>query len=365
MKKQKKINNKKPAFVYRSREEISESLSKALSSLQGKVKQKESDTLALCVSDLQLDHNCPGARRADFVNWYDVQAMYLKQLKDKAAKHGNAPILIAGDLFDNYNQPSEFTNFLMGVIPHVYAIPGNHDLPNHNYNERFRSVYQTFVEAGRITNIEPYMPFPIGKNLMVYGFPIGFSVVPRKDLLGEKEKGRVNVALAHSYIWKQGCGFEGASEDNTVSQYLGKLRGYDVAVFGDNHRDFLVRKKRITIANCGTFMRRRMDEKDLQPKVVVIKKDGTVTREKLDCSSDRFVKDEVVNAIIDDQIDLSELVTRIAQAGVCVFEYVESMRKHVGSQKIDKVVSDVLELAITKYHNRIRSTRRLQSDQDD
>lgn len=354
----KERKNKRTAYVYRTREEIEQSLKKSLSILRGKASAK-SDVVAIAVSDLHLDANCPGARRTDFVNWYDVQTKYLTQLKAKSVKYDNAPILVAGDLFDNYNQPSEFINFLMGVLPHVYAIPGNHDCPNHNYSERYRSVYQTFVEAGYITNIEPYMPFPIGEKLTVYGFPIGFNVVPRKDLPGGALAGRIRVALAHSYIWKQGCGFEGSLEDDLVSKYLPKLKGYDVAVFGDNHRDFLVRKKRITIANCGTLMRRRMDEKDLQPKVVIIHKDGTVTREKLDCSGDKFIREEIVNYIIDDQIDLSELVTRIVQAGACVFDYVQSMKKHVGSHKIDKAVSDVLEAAVNKYQNKIRATRRL------
>lgn len=64
------------------------------------------------------------------------------------------------------------------------------------------------------------------------------------------------------------------------------MRGYRVAVFGDNHLPFLCTDDETTVLNCGGFLRRNSDQHDHQPKVGVIWSDGGVTRVDIDVSKD-------------------------------------------------------------------------------
>lgn len=327
----------------------------------------ESDIEALCISDLHLDHNIPGARQAPFVNWYEVQAKYLKQLAALSKKYNNAPILAAGDILDNPVQPPEFINFLLIHLPHLYAVPGNHDLPNYNFSERYKSTYQTLVEAGRITNLEPGMPIRVGRRLVVQGFPCGFPVQAfdkmSKEVWEEAhvqgKKNLIHTALVHSYIWKKDCGHPKASEKEHQKAFIPRLDGYRCAVFGDNHMGFLSHRKNIDILNCGAFIRRSMAEVDYTPKVGLIHKSGRISTVDLDCADDKFITKERANVIIQGTLDLAQMVSKMTGMGVCVFDYVETLLRWCQDNAVEKIVQDLLIEAATRAKRKERESRRL------
>ena len=236
-------------------------------------------TLAILCSDLHFSHVCPVARSAE-PSWYDCMLEYIQQLK-RLQQLEDAPIICAGDVFDRWNSPPELINFLIKHLPHMYAISGQHDQPNHNFDDINRSAYWTLVEAGVISNMtEPTM---IGGTLIAYPFPWNVEITPVKD----PDPLMIHLAVVHAYIWKDGFGYPGAPEEKRAKNYREKLKGYNAAVFGDNHKGFLIGQPgSLMVLNNGTFIRRKSDEREYEPQVGLLKQDGCIKIHKLDTTSD-------------------------------------------------------------------------------
>jgi len=276
--------------------------------------------VAISVADIHLSHQPPLAR-ADEPSWYDAMARPLNELKDLAQRCRAAnpsyeiPILCAGDLFHSWRSPPELINFALQNLPPMYAVPGQHDLPHHNYEDLHKSPFWTLVQAGRITLLEPRQTQGIGA-VSATGFPWGFAPKPclkPHDLA-------LNIAVIHSYVWTKATGYANAPEKQRLRAYAPKLTGYDVAIFGDNHQGFLVPGKNgsPTIHNCGGFMRRRTDEKDYRPSVGLIHQDGTITRHYLDTKKEKFLTPE-------------KIIAATKMVGTIVADFVEDLLQSAGT----------------------------------
>ena len=139
-----------------------------------------SKVIAVLCSDIHLSHKPPVARSSED-DWYAAMARTLDQVLDISNEH-TAPLIIAGDLFDRWNSQPELINFAMGsfrAFQHgVYAIPGQHDLPYHDYTEIHKSAYYTLVKAGVIIDIQPssYGHHSSTKDITFWSFPWSFDV---------------------------------------------------------------------------------------------------------------------------------------------------------------------------------------------
>lgn len=259
--------------------------------------------IAVLVADLHLSLRPPAARSAE-PDWLATQAGYLKQLRQiadlserKASGQLTLPVICAGDLFDKPNPSPELINFAIKHLPAMHAVPGQHDLNYHRYEDLKKTAYWTLVEAGKVVDLKPGKPVEVnsgGTALRLHGFPWGISVYPPKDphdLLLE-------VAVIHSYIWTMGTGYPGAPGGHRARNWLKCVYNFDVAVFGDNHKSFSYSPPpgsvyKTLVWNCGGFIRRRTDEKNHRPSVGLLYADGSVKRTYLDTGRDRFIDDRV------------------------------------------------------------------------
>jgi hypothetical protein len=240
---------------------------------------------------------------------------YLGEVTSLCKRH-DVPLIVAGDVFHKWNSPAELINFaikqLSGVL--VYAVPGQHDLPFHRYEDVKRSAYWTLVESEAVQNLKPDMVTYVPQmSLALFPFPWGHPV---KSLPKMLTKGFVHLAVIHSYIWDQESNsYKGASEEKKAHHYRDKLKGYDAAVFGDNHRGFQFHFKYAKfrpidgdrsvhsgshfchVMNCGTFIRRRSDEINYKPRVGILHRDGTIEAHHLNTSEDRFLDDKEIGKI--------------------------------------------------------------------
>lgn len=247
--------------------------------------------VAVAIADVHLSAEPPRFRAVE-ENWLNKQAAILQQVFTIAKNKGNpVPLLIAGDLFNTAMPSPEIINFALDIFSNlpfpIYAIPGNHDLPNHRYEEMKRSAYGTLVRARRLENIPIRGFLQLTPGVRVWGYPCGVEVAhpPR---MSDK---CLQVALVHSYIWwMDSHRYKGAPEDQQASHYLEKLKGHDVAVFGDNHCGFIMNRSDCSILNCGTLLVRKSDERKIgtSSAVGLIYNDGSVDRQWLDISSDKY-----------------------------------------------------------------------------
>lgn len=308
---------------------------------------RPSAVVALFCGDWHLDDKAPIARSVE-KDWMGTQAGYIRQLKELQKQNRMAPIFVAGDLFNRWNSSAWLINHAITWLRDMvlFAIPGNHDVPYHDYTQLPRSAYWTLYEAGVISHLTPRGLHSIGE-VTVTPFPHGHAITPPIVHNGLC----MQVALVHDYIWTAKTGHEGAEESHRYANWMPRLENYDVAFFGDNHIPWIVRKEgKCTVVNCGTLMRRHSDEKELEPSVWLLHSDKSVTRHKLDCRQDRFLPLDESIAKIEKalEIDLAEFAAELGSLRNERLDFARTVLQWCKREKIPDRVKEVLLRCVSK-----------------
>lgn len=302
------------------------------------------NTLAILCSDVHLCHFAPIARSAE-LDWYEAMRRPLNEMRLLTEKF-SCPLIIAGDVFDKWNSPPELINFAIdefGQFQHgVYCIPGQHDLPGHNYEESYRSAYGSLTRSKVVTDVEGGNWAVLPGGLCLHSFPWGFPVQPLSDErikeFAKEFDVKVHLAVVHAYIWKAGCSYPGADENKLVANVKESLKGYTSAVFGDNHIGFLAGK----ILNNGGLMRRKIDEIDYQPSVGILTEGGIITRHQLNCSLDVFIDREKYLDIEAEELDFSAYIEELKEIGVATLDFREELTRRMEISKTDAGVKSII-----------------------
>jgi hypothetical protein len=317
---------------------------------------KVKNIIAIVCSDIHLSDKPPLSRSIE-PDWYEAMARPLTQL-DEYAKLYKVPIICAGDIFDRWNSPPELINFALQYIPEgMYCIPGQHDLPHHAYADIEKSAYWTLVKAGRINNIQAkrtlprgvtFQPAnPIGKHLVLWGFPWGFPVEPINRVLDIH-----NVAVVHSYIWTSGHGYKGAPKEKYCSKYFSRLKGCNTAIWGDNHSNFSATNDNTNIYNCGCLIPRKSDEKKQPPTIGLLKKDGSVQRVFLEHSEDKWLNEKELTKILSSVIDLDGLIDDFRKLTSEKIDFVDLLRQVMRKTEIGKRTKEILKELLEETYDK-------------
>lgn len=307
---------------------------------------RKQDPVAVLCADLHLTLRQPNCRADE--NWMAIQRDYLLQLND-LAKVKDLPVICAGDIFDRWNPPPELINFALRYLPHqMLCVPGQHDLPNHNIKDLYRSGYGVLVQANKIVDLTAMK----GESLLCRGvnyFGFGWE----QEVQPNKEKGGsgLEVAVIHQYVWRKGDAYPDAPKDQHFDKMWSKLRGYDVAVFGDNHKGFSEHKGSTLIYNCGGFIRRKSDELKYIPAVGLLYADGSVVRHKLDTSKDLFhedSRDEPKNGV-DLQNFLENLEGLVGEQGL---DFRAAIKHYLDAEKVDKETRKIITASLEQHDGR-------------
>ncbi len=229
--------------------------------------------IGIVCSDLHLSHKPPIWRSCE-PDWYEAMKRQLIELSDLQSRLDDTIIYCAGDIFDKWNAPAELINFAINTLPMMITIPGQHDMPSHNFEELDRSAYGTINYANTIRDISGGED----ENRIGWrGFAWGSEPPKRK---GEEFFG---VSLIHEYVWMPGKSYKDAAEGGNTKQIAIK---YDskLVVSGDNHIHFY--DKTNNVYNCGGFYRRTKDQIDHHPCVGLVYNDYHVVPYRLDISGD-------------------------------------------------------------------------------
>ena len=240
------------------------------------------------LSDIHLSSKPPLAR-SDEPDWQQAMLRSINQLKDLQQER-QCDIICAGDVFDKWNPNPALINFAIANLPHMYAIPGQHDLPNHRYDDIKQSAYWTLVEAGIITNLDPQQPHQIGDQTTVHAFPWGFDLKPC-----EADDDKLHVLVAHRFLWIKSHGYVHAPTENRLAAIREIVSTYDIAHFGDNHQGFLIKLGEMVVINTGTFFLRKADEKNYRPRVGILDESGQVRNHYLDVTEDILLETTTTN----------------------------------------------------------------------
>lgn len=302
--------------------------------------------IAILCSDLHISHKPPIARSCE-KDWYGVMEYYFHQLKVIRKNAGdNVKIICAGDVFDTPEVPPETISFAIKHMPEMIAVPGQHDLHNHNYDNLRRSAYHTLVAAGKIKNLEPEDPTIIWSGRKIWyavGFPWGFEL--SKPRYTKSDKSLRSLAVCHDYVWwdKTNC-YKNAPKSKHIDRYMDKLDNYyDFAVFGDNHKWWYKNEEKTPILNCGTFMRRKMDEFNYKPSVSILYEGGNSESILLDCEQDKFIDVDEALTVIEKAIDSTQFVGELSKLVRTLADFGQSLREFCDKNNISSRVKDIID----------------------
>lgn len=309
------------------------------------------EAIAILTSDWHIWGTAP-LYRADEPDWFKAMERPLRAIKRFQKQNGDIPVIIAGDIFDFYNPPPATVNWLMRKMPrNVYAIPGQHDLQNHKLDLIEKSGFWTLVEGGKITYLNP----DFENTVEVKGFEVKIVSKPWNYEPAIPEKGDVDILLyvAHQYIYsnQQNC-YIGADEKGDISKQQDFLNEVDVAVFGDNHIPFnytLKNSKKTKIVNCGTLLRRKVDERQNEIGFTVLYSDCSV--EKILFDTDKDIYSVITGKKKDDTQEekTAELLKELEQLDTISFNFEDEINRYLNKEKRSKNEKNIVTEIISKY----------------
>lgn len=315
--------------------------------------------IALAVGDVHLSHDVPVARGETREEWYLTQYCYLKQIVKLSTirRAGSGltdcvPIIMPGDIVHTWNQPHELTSYFQCSLgPWAVAIPGNHDLPNHDPKQIRRSAYWTLCQNKTFRHLTSNPEHSHQWGLSLYGFGYGRVVEPPQPrhtgtMSNGAEKSFPRIAVIHDYIWAAGSTGEvhTRTEENHIGSWLNHLRSYDAAIFGDNHQTFVdLRPGCPTIINAGTLMSRRSDERNHEPCAVMLFNDMSIDRHYLDVSKDKWRPGIDSIAAERSGLDVDEFLETVRSLAKIGFDYKEHVRRHIYTMNTRAEVKDLIE----------------------
>jgi len=296
------------------------------------------NTIAILIADLHLSQHAPEARSGE-PDWFRAMKRPLDELNGLAKKH-NAPIICAGDIFHFWKSSPELINFALSNLPDMIAIPGQHDLPLHNYDNIEKSAYRTLVRAGKIEEAKT-IEF---HNFNLHCFPWGFPITPPET------SQKLNVAIVHRYVWIRDKNYAQAPETSYLGYIEKELKGHNVVVFGDNHIPFSTTTKNgVKVWNCGSLMRRASDQIDHKPRVGLLQSDGSILTHYLDVSADKIHSTSQKPTRTDDeQAQLYRFLENLDELEEVNLDYLEILSRYVEQNEMDVTVKSTLWEVIEK-----------------
>lgn len=296
------------------------------------------EKIAILCSDLHLSHTPPLARSGE-PNWYEAMAKPLQELNCLA---GDLPVLCGGDVFDRWNCPPKLITFAMQMLPDNFnSVMGQHDLPYHSWEQRESSAFCTLEEAGSVDLASKWRN---DGRVAWRGFQWGEEIESYKSC-----PCGVKVCIAHQYVW-WGDARDSvvATEKNSLSCLAGKLQGYDVYLFGDNHKEFLATRSLCEVFNAGTLMRRHADERNYKPVVGVLYDDNTVNPYYLDTSHDVFDSSESVREAEQVMLNLDSFLDELQKVGETGLDFRRAVETAMDREQVSRAVRRVILDAMEK-----------------
>ena len=312
--------------------------------------QQSDKAIAIFTADWHLLHT-PPVWRSNEPDWYAAMKRPLEEIYQLSLEH-HCPVFCAGDIFNHWygaikkGECTELLNWAMANVPESFSIAGQHDLPNHNVAEMHKSAYHNLVLSETITNLGSGISTFSKQKIIVHSYPYGSKlepITPTKDFL--------TIALIHEYACITGSDYPNAPQKAYVHKKVKntKYGGYDIIVYGDNHKGFSTTSGTTKIFNCGTLMRCKSDEEAYRPRVGLLYADGSIETHYLDISKDVHLtaEEEVkVMAEREEELDVEALYTELKKLGDSALEYATAVKQHCHKHNTEKAVVDELSGAM-------------------
>lgn len=206
--------------------------------------------------------------------------LVLRQVRDWQTKY-DCPVLLAGDVFDRWSTTPRLLNFALEHLPdRLFAVAGQHDLPEHSLGQLHRSGLRTLELAGKLIIVGAEgLKIPRAR---VYGSSWG-EIIPQP----RGSTTLLNILLLHRFVWwgkrPPSFGF-----DSRISSLYNECEAYNLVLVGDNHEPFDVRQGNTLFWNNGSMMRRSINQREHKPRCGLWRESGVVEPLYFDVSADKW-----------------------------------------------------------------------------
>lgn len=303
-----------------------------------------SSVVAILLSDVHWSERKPSARRSE-ENWRGAQRRHIQDLFKAWKYHKEPPIFVAGDLFDRWNEPVGFVNYISNVLdavfpdyPIFYTVPGNHDLPGHSIYQQHESAYQAlhYMQRDRFVDLKNRSWYVNG--LSVRGYPWGADTTKSIDAYGP------SLAVVHKYAYvdeDSSCGVVPSD-----SAYRQGVPGATVTHYGDNHIPFNIPG----ICNPGSFdVRTKTDIENNASNIGLLHADMTTTLHKLTNISD--VIETPATKKPTTESPKAEDVINLLQTGVHDTDWGTMIRSYIAQANTSQEVTDRINQLFDEVSN--------------
>ena len=229
--------------------------------------------IIMALGDLHITDRQPKGRRDVY---FETVCKKLEFIKTTAKKEHAEIIIQPGDLFDSFKESDFLKQEIIRILStwkqdlevDVFTVFGQHDLRYHSTN-RLNTPTAILKASNSIKllnrpRVIKYDSDKSSTNITLYGFSWGDEEIPK--LVDEKG---THILVIHSMIieseklWPQ-------QEEYSRGSLLLKRFGFDYIISGDNHKSFYVKGKEKMLINCGSLMRKNVDQKDHKPCLWII-----------------------------------------------------------------------------------------------
>ena len=302
-----------------------------------RTKKLENPT-AILTADWHIRESIPVCRTDDFwkAQWEKIE--FISDLQQKY----DCPILHAGDFYETTNpimswKPSPYllTMSMRHFPGQIWAVYGNHDLPQKSLDLHEKSGVDVLKEAGTIKILEEchweQEPIPLD-----YAAKISLFRIPQKTIL-----------VWHVMTYPSGKSPWPGCEDLSAGQILDKYPEYDLIVTGHNHKTFIEEKDSRLLVNPGSLMRQDADQIDHKPcvflwhaesnrveRVEIPHEKNVISREHLDKPKERKER-------------LRAYIENMSTDWEAALSFAKNLEKHFNENKsIPKMLKDLIYLSM-------------------
>jgi hypothetical protein len=285
-------------------------------------------------ADLHLQLVPPRCRIEGEDGWLGYQDARLRRIVDIANENGE-DLYWVGDIFDRAYSPhiliSMFIDAMQGLDRSCYIMAGNHDLPNHSWEDVNRSAYgvlsalaQTGTNKIKLIGSSPYNFIPFGKD-------------------GYFDNGS-GVLFIHRFVVPTKNDVPPGAEAVTAKYLVEEYPEAKLIICGDNHHKFVKTVVDSTVLNCGCCTKRNIDFKDLDLSVWRINEETLDITEIPLHDKSKLVVDSSIVAQQESEGKFMELVSLIKTTGHMTLDYVANLqeKKHILNEPARKILEEII-----------------------
>lgn len=292
---------------------------------------------AIFTGDWHLTESTPICRTDNF---WEAQWKKVDFIID-LAKDWECHIFNSGDLYDRWKvSPYLISTTLKHLSVKVlkslmFVIYGNHDLPQHNYeNAKFCGLY-TLLEARAVSLCEGGS---FGQELTLEK---AYSLVSPSGVIRK-------IGMLHEFAYpaKAGLPWPGCTA-RTAEEILDAYPGFDVIVTGDNHTGFyIIDKDGRLLVNPGCITRQTADHINYKPSVYTYFADTNTVEAIMIPIEKGVVSKEHLTKVEERNSRIEAFISKLSDEWQVAISFEENLERFFEANRIEESVRQLIYKAM-------------------